>query len=129
MSRAPLSYGRPPRAAADWRGPSFDPDLPVAGYYQTRLRKGAPPSAVRIWHGPSLDPDTGEEMLERSPLWQCALNGVRVELERFWPDCAQSPISQETHDRIVEQNLTLDPDSPFYDPSRPIDIDRAPPPF
>lgn len=111
------------------RGLAHDPDIPTPGCYRVRLRKGAPDSAVRIWLGHSQDPATGEEMLERPFFWQCTLNGQRVPLERCWPECATDPISAEEHDRITERNRTMDPESVFYDPRKPIDIGSAPPPF
>src|SRR4051794_17590768 len=92
-------------------GPGHDPDVPTPGCYEIRLRKDAPTSAVRIWLGHSLSPE-GEEMTERSPHWQCELNGQRVSLEQCWPGCARRAISQEEHDRIVARNDTMDPSSP-----------------
>lgn len=111
------------------RGPGFDPDIPAPGFYRVRLRRGAPDSAVRIWLGPSIDPATGQESQERGWFWQCTLNGQRVPLVHCWPGCAREPISQEQHDNIVSRNATMDEDSPFYDPTRPIDLGRVPPPF
>lgn len=93
-----------------------------------RLRKGAPDSAVRIWLGHGLDPDTGEEMTERGFNWQCVVNGVRTDFHSVWPGCAREPISREEHDRLLERNSTLDEDSAFYDPRKPIDLFTAPPP-
>jgi hypothetical protein len=119
---------RGPRAAA-YAGPAFDADVPSAGFYRTRLSKGAPDSAVRIWLGHGLDPDTGEEMTERPMHWQASINGQRVPLERVWPGCGRSPISEAEHDRIVARNATLDEESPFYDARVPVDIGSAPPPF
>lgn len=111
------------------RGPAYDPETPTPGCYRVRLRRGAADSAVRIWLGPSLDPATGQDSQERGWFWQCELNGQRVPLEQCWPGCAREPISREEHDRIVDRNRTMDEDSPFFDPRRPIDIGRAPPPF
>lgn len=111
------------------RGPSFDPDIPAPGFYRVRLRLGAPDSAIRIWLGPSIDPATGEESQERGWFWQCTINGQRVPLERCWPGCAREPISEAEHDRICARNRTMDEESPFFDPARPIDLGRAPPPF
>jgi hypothetical protein len=115
--------------AAGPRGPSYDPEIPTPGCYRVKLRRDAPDSAVRIWLGPSIDPATGQEVQERSWFWQCEVNGQRVPLEQCWPGCARQPISREEHDRIVARNRTMDPSSPFYDPRKPIDLGRAPPPF
>lgn len=117
-----------PRIAA-YRGPLLDPDVPTPGCYRITQRRGAPTSAVRIWLGHPFDPDTGEEMTDRGYRWQASVNGQRVPLEQVWPGCARNPITAEEHDRIVERNRTLDEDSPFYDPRRPVDLASAPPPF
>lgn len=106
-----------------------DPDIPEAGCYRVVLRRGASDSGIRIWLGHGLDPETGDEMLERPLHWQCELNGGRVDLVRHWPACARQPISREHYDRLVARNATDDEDSPFYDPSRPIDLGMAPLPF
>jgi hypothetical protein len=126
MTRQPrprLGIARPPR------GPAFDPDLPVAGFYRVRLRRGASDSVIRIWLGPPKDPETGEEMADRGFAWQAELNGQAVDVFDYWPGCARERISREEHDRIVERNRTMNEASPFYDPKKPIDIWSAPPPF
>lgn len=130
--RAPLgdrryAANRAPSQRID-RGPSYDPDAPVAGFYRIRQRRGAPPSAIRIWLGPSIDPATGAEVEERGDRWQCSLNGERVPLEQHWPGCARDPIDQAEHDRILEASRTMDPDDHFYDPKKSIDLLRAPVP-
>lgn len=111
------------------RGEAHDPDTPTPGCYRVRLRRGAPDSAVRIWLGFGIDAATGEEVQERGFNWQAEINGERVPLDRCWPGCAREPISREEHDRLIERNRTMDPESPFFDASKPIDLGRAPPPF
>jgi hypothetical protein len=111
------------------RGPGLDPDVPTPGCYRVRLRSGAPWSAVRIWLGHGIDAATGDEAAERPFHWQCTLNGARVPLEQCWPGCARETISREEHDRIVEQNRTMDEGSPFFDPARRVDLRNAPAPF
>lgn len=111
------------------RGPAYDSEVPEPGCYRIVLRKGAPASAIRIWLGPSIDPATGEDSIERSWFWQCELNGERVDFTAYWPGCAREPISRAEHDRLVERNRTMDDESPFYDPRRPVDLRQAPMPF
>jgi hypothetical protein len=120
---------RPARAASAHSMAPIDPDWPTPGCYRTRLAKGAPDSAVRIWLGPSIDPATGEEVQERSFHWQCSVNGQRVPLDTVWPGCAREPITADEYRRLLERNLTLDEESPFYNPRRPVDLASAPPPF
>jgi len=111
------------------RGPSFDPDIPVAGCYRTRFVKDGPPVALRIWFGPPLDPETGEEM-DRAPKWFAMINGVlAVEAARFWPGCARDPISFAEYRHICRRSATLDPADPYFDPFTAVDPARAPPPF
>lgn len=111
------------------RGPALDSEMPEAGCYRVRLRSGAPWSVVRIWLGAPVNPETGEEMSERGFRWQATLNGAPADLYSLWPGCARERISREEHDRLVRQNSTLDEESPFYDPTRRIDLRSAPAPF
>jgi hypothetical protein len=110
------------------RGPGFDPDLPVSGFYRVKLRKGAVDSALAIWHGPTADPDGGD-IMERPWAWQARLNGTPCDVFAYWPACARDPISREEHDRITDRNRTMEEKSPFYDPKKRLDINSAPPPF
>lgn len=98
------------------------------GCYRVTLRRGAPASAVRIWLGHGVDDATGEEMVDRPMHWQASLNGARVPLDQCWPGCARETISREEHDRLVERNRTMDPDSAFFDVGRPVDLRHAAPP-
>lgn len=117
-------------AARRVEGPTFDADVPECGCYEIVLRAGAPTSGLRIWLGHPIDPATGEEVIERPFMWQVELNGAeRVPLERFWPACARKRISREEYDRIARRNATMDEESPFYDPRKPVDLFTAPPPF
>lgn len=111
------------------RGRAFDPDIPEAGCYRIKQGKETVPSVVRIWLGPPVDPATGEEVPERGERWQAAINGEAVPLDRVWPGCARSPISQAEHDRLLAELLTMDPESPFYDPRKSVDLLTAQLPF
>jgi hypothetical protein len=120
---------RRPGSSPAKRGPSFDPDVPVAGFYRTRLVKDGPPVALRIWFGNPRDPSTGDEM-DRAPQWFATMNGTQVvEAARFWPGCAADPISFGDYLHICRRSATLDPADPYFDPTKPIDKSIAPPPF
>jgi hypothetical protein len=125
----PSKYANRQGVAAAPAAAGHDADLPEVGCFRIVLRRGAPASAIRIWLGHPHDPETGTEMLERPFAWQAAVNGQPVDLWNYWPGCAREAISREEHDRIVERNRTMDPESPFYDARKPIDLGRAPPPF
>jgi hypothetical protein len=110
-------------------GPPFDADIPVAGCYKVKLVKGGPPCGLRLWYGSPVDPLTGEEM-DRSPRWNATLNGrEQVDPFRFWPACARDPISEADHLHICRLSATMDPNDPYFDPRRPMDPGKAPPPF
>lgn len=119
---------RTPRPPVD-RGPAYNPDTPVAGCYRLRLTRAGPPVALRYYFGLPRDPDTGEE-LDRAPRWLCRVNDQQfVPVEWYWPRCAREPISEGEHARLAALNATLDPESPYYDPRRPIDRLKTPMPF
>jgi hypothetical protein len=118
--------GKPSRKT----GPAYHPDIPTAGYYRARLRRDGPFIALQFWLGPPIDPDTGEPMENRPLRWQCRLNGSQlVPITDFWPGCAADPIDKDEFDRICRLSRTMDPDHPFYDPSRAIDRLKSPMPF
>ncbi|WP_374139447.1 hypothetical protein [Sphingomonas sp.] len=90
MTRARINYtDRVPAVASV---PGFNPDIPVAGHYRTRLRSGGVAVAIRIWFGPPIEPWTGEEM-DRAPRWNATANGEWIEVSEVWPRCADEPIS------------------------------------
>lgn len=128
MSRLHLDYTAPRAPVA---GQGFNPDVPVAGFYRTRLRRGAVQVGVRIWCGAPLDPVTGEEM-DRSHRWQAQVNGQPVDLERVWPRCADDPVDEGEYRHLCgvqawgEKNA---PDSPQADPTRAVDLLTAPIPL
>ena len=128
--RAALTYNkrRPIDPNRVWGG--VDADVPTAGFYRIQLRRDGVPCAVRIWEGAPIDPATGEELTEtRGARWQATLNGAPVEMERVWPGCARRPISLQEHDRLAARALTQDPEDPFFDARRPVDLRTARLPF
>lgn len=68
-------------------------DTPEAGFYRHRLVRDGHPVAVRIWFGAPLDPVTGEE-LDRGWRWQATANGEQIDIDRVWPNCGVSPITE-----------------------------------
>ncbi len=129
MSRADLNYSE--RRELVHVAGGFDPDVPIEGHYRMRLRIGAVFSAVRIWFGPPLDPETGEEM-DRGYRWQATVNGDLVDLERVWPRCAADGITKDEHDYLLSLKRwgeEHDPDGPFANPHKPVDLLKAPLPW
>lgn len=108
----------------------FDADTPVEGFYAFSLRSGAVKVGVRIWHGPPADPHTGEPM-DRSWRWQATANGEQIDLERVWPQCARSPISEADYQLMVNRQAWAKeyaPRSAFASPTKKYDpLDSANP--
>lgn len=75
---------------------------PVAGFYRMRLRSGGVPVGIRIWYGPPHDPVTGEE-LDRSHRWQAHCNGEPIDLDRVWPNCGGTPITEIDYNRHCQK--------------------------
>lgn len=92
MSRSSRPYADGAEFARTFTG--LDAETPVAGFYRIRLGAGTVALAIKIWFGPPHDPVTGEEM-DRSWRWQVqADDGELLELDRVWPACARSPITE-----------------------------------
>lgn len=72
----------------------LDASEPVAGFYKMRLVAGTVAVGIRLFNGPPADPVTGEP-LDRSWRWQAiADDGELLDMERVWPACAKTPISE-----------------------------------
>jgi len=82
---------------------------PIAGFYEkpwmvpdqagARVKRWMP---IRIWFAPSRDPETGEEG-DRSPLWQCEIDGHPAQIEDAWPECVGRPITEAAYVELLEQ--------------------------
>lgn len=105
---------------------------PVAGTYAMRLTKGGVRVPVRIWFGaPVMD---GEE-LDRSPRWNCEIDGRTTErgelldIDRAWPYCAKEPIGESEYRYLVEHAAWARdhaPDHPKAAPRRAVNFNRLP---
>lgn len=92
MTRSARPYADGAAVARTFEG--FNTDVPVAGFYRMKLRSGGVLVGIRVWYGAPLDPVTGEEM-DRGWRWQAqADDGGMIELDRVWPACARSPITE-----------------------------------
>lgn len=109
--------------------PSFDINIPVAGFYKTKLVRGGPWVPVYLWFGCPHDPDTGEE-LDRSPRWQAERLGRLVPVDAVWPFCALHPIDQAEHNFLLADHrwhVQYKPDAPQAMPRSKIDLTKLPP--
>lgn len=128
MNRHHLDYAAPRASQA---GQGFDPDTPIAGHYQMKLRSGGVMVGIRIWHGAPLDPIDGTE-LDRAHRWNATANGRPIDLQRVWPRCAADPISEREHAYLVKLQAWGEehaPESPIADPTRRVDLLTAPIPL
>lgn len=80
---------------------------PVAGFYEKPwmihsdngpLTKRWIP--IRIWLAASRDPETGEEC-DRSPQWQCEIDGRESRIEYAWPECCGRPITERAYVELL----------------------------
>ena len=92
---------------------------PIAGFYEKAWMVHTPDGPavkrwipIRIWFAPSRDPETGEEC-DRSPVWQCEIDGREAPLEYAWPECYGRPITEAAYIELLEQRDRDD----GYDPS------------
>jgi len=112
---------------------AVDVSVPVAGFYQTKLRGDGVQCGIRIWYGQPNDPVTGD-LLDRSWRWQARVNGEPVDFDRVWPACAGSPITQKDYRVFVDRQKWAKehaPKSAYANPWRkhnPLSSD-TPPPF
>lgn len=120
-------------------------DLPVAGYYRTKLVKGGPFVPVRIYFG---QPVIDGELQDRSPCWCVEVDGqtdkwemdketgyrcrVRRDVEEVWPHCAREPITRQRYEWMVKHAAWAKenaPDHPKASPREAIDWNTLPPRF
>lgn len=129
MTRDATLYGAGGKVREGFAG--FDPDVPIAGHYKMRLRSGGAYVGVRIWYGAPHDPWTGEEM-DRSWRWQAHINGEYSDLDRVWPKCAGSAITEGEYTFLTNlQSWAKEhaPGSGLDDPRKKIDLLNSPLPF
>lgn len=105
-------------------------DIPIAGLYQTRLIRGGPWVAVRIWWGFPAELSE-DETVDRRPAWNAERDGKPVGIDQVWPNCSDKKILEPEYRFLLaraDHASRYDPDSPFADPRRPVDLMKAKPP-
>lgn len=110
--------------------PLVDADVPEAGFYRMRLRRGGMLVGVRIFYGQTKDPESGEP-IERWA-WQAEINGEPTEIPRVWPMCSHERVDQAEYEYLVslqDWGRRHDPDGFHANPTRKVDLLRAPLPF
>jgi hypothetical protein len=114
-------------------------DVPVAGYYKTRLINSGMWVAVRIWYGaPIID---GEEQ-DRSHRWCVEVDGKTCRFDReaghrvpldahdVWPFAARHPITRGEYGFLRKRAAWARdhaPEHPAADPFEPINLRKLPP--
>lgn len=107
-------------------------DIIEAGWYWTRQVRGGPRMAARIWWGfPTWM--TEEETTDRQPAWNAEVDGQpHDDVDGLWVWVADKKIDQAEYDYLLARShhaRTWDPSMPEADPKKPIDLNRAKPPF
>lgn len=111
------------------RGPndlSPDPLDAVPGLYKTRLVRKGPWVTVKI-RAPERDPETGELLEDDHPY--CEIDGKPADVARAWPFCLANPIDEPEFKRLRalrEWAMKNAPDDPYANPTKPIDLNKAP---
>lgn len=103
-------------------------DVPVAGFYRTKLAKGAAWVPARIWLGVAIDPVTGESM-DRSPMLCAEVNGRYVDPYEVWPSLVGQPITEAEFKYLTanaEWCAEHAPADPAANPRTKIDLNTVP---
>lgn len=96
-----------------------------------RRRRGAPPVGIRIYFDHPRDPE-GQRLVDRGMRWHADENGVEIDIETVWPQCARERITEDEYRYMVDafrfavSNAPMDPRAT---PRRKTDWDMAPPTF
>jgi hypothetical protein len=72
-------------------------DTPIEGYYRTRLVRGGPWVGVKIWFAPAADAE------DRTPQWQCSVNGFQADVWEMWPLVGGREIDEAAYRKISPQ--------------------------
>lgn len=104
---------------------------PQAGTYQMRLVKNGPWVGVLIEFAQPPDPENPAERLDRSLRWMAWVDGRPREVMDIWPWCCGRPISLAEYRFLLaraDHAEKYEPDSPFADPRRAVDLMTVKPP-
>lgn len=105
----------------------IDMNDPQEGFYKCKMVKGGPWVPVKIWmQDGSRNPDTND--LESDQFLRAMRNGQDISPFDIWTWCAEHPITEQRYLYMIaaaEWDLENNPDSPFANPRKAIDISKT----
>lgn len=100
---------------------------PQCGWYRRKLVKGGVFVPARIWMVQPIDEETGE--LAGDELLQAEVNGAYADPEECWSWICANPITEAEFRYLtarVEHAIRHEPEDPFADARKPIDMNKTP---
>lgn len=115
-----------------WRRALKDPSTvitnePQPGYFKRKLVKGGVFVPARIWMVQPVDPETGE--LVADEILQAEVNGAFADPEDCWSWVCGNPISEAEFRYLtarIEHAVRHEPEDPFADARKPVDLNKTP---
>jgi len=99
---------------------------PIPGFYKTKLNGKGAEVPARIYIVPGDRDEFGE--LESDDIWHCEIDGEPSDPWEQWSYLMGAPISEAEFDYMTARNKwdrENDPDSPFANPKKPMDISKT----
>lgn len=100
---------------------------PQCGWYKRKLVKGGVFVPARIWMFQEVCPETGELLSDE--LLQAELNGSFADPDDIWSWICGNPITEAEYRYLearISHALRHEPEDPFADARKPIDLNRTP---
>lgn len=102
-------------------------DDPQCGWYKRKLVKDGVFVPARIWMVQPIDLETGE--LVSDEFLQAEVNGAYADPMDCWSWICANPIREQEFHYLtarIEHALRHEPEDPFADPRKPIDLNTSP---
>lgn len=102
-------------------------DEPQCGWYKRKLVKGGVFVPARIWMVQPIDAETGE--LVGDEILQAEVNGAYAEPQDCWSWLCANPITEAEFNYLtarIEHAIRHEPEDPFADARKPVDLNRTP---
>lgn len=100
---------------------------PQCGWFKRKLVKGGVFVPARIWMVQPVDPETGE--LVADEILQAEVNGAFADPEDCWSWVCGNPISEAEFRYLtarIEHAVRHEPEDPFADARKPVDLNKTP---
>lgn len=102
-------------------------DQPHCGWYKRKLVKGGVFVPARIWMVQEIDEETGE--LVADEFLQAEVNGAFADPIECWSWICANPITWAEFQYLtarIEHAIRHEPEDPFADARKPIDLNKTP---